>query len=113
MELRSNAAGKDASGKVLRHYLALECASAEMLRAARAGDWDSVCRLEGACAVVIAQLRVMTRGEPLPEEDQMMRIQILRAILANDAEIRRICEPQPEAMDTQAFREMETSPTLH
>ena len=38
----------DDSDNLLSYYAALECASAEMLQAARNGDWDSVCRLEGA-----------------------------------------------------------------
>ena len=47
---------------LLRYYLALEGASREMLEAARTGDWDEVCRLEGACAVVIARLRKIGRA---------------------------------------------------
>ena len=50
----------DASA-LLRCYAALDCASHEMLEAARAGDWDGVCRLVGACAVVIARLTELGR----------------------------------------------------
>src|SRR4051812_30745136 len=46
---------------LLRHYEARDGAREEMLRAAGAGDWDSVCRLEGACAVVIARLQELAR----------------------------------------------------
>lgn len=96
---RGKAATSDARRGLLRYYLALECASQEMLEAARAGDWDSVCRLEGACAVVIAQLRQQAQEQPLAPEDQPERMRILRSILANDAEIRRICQPLSPAME--------------
>ena len=55
---------------LLRHYRALESASSEMLEAARRGDWDSVCRLEAACVVVIAQLRSLAEQHPLTPEEQ-------------------------------------------
>jgi flagellar protein FliT len=80
---------------LLRHYRVLESASAEMLQAARQGDWDGVCRLEAACVVVIAQLRALAEAQPLRPEEQAERMRILRTILANDAEIRRIAEPLP------------------
>ena len=79
----------------LRYYQALEGASREMLAAARTGDWDTVCRLEGACAVVIARLRRMRDAQPLTDREQPERMRILRTIIANDAEIRRIAEPEP------------------
>lgn len=79
------------TSEVLRHYAALEAASHDMLRAARDGDWDTVCRLEGACAVVIGRLRELVGGRELESREQSERMRILRTILANDAEIRRIC----------------------
>ncbi len=84
---------------LLRYYLALEGASREMLEAARAGDWDSVCRLEGACAVVISRLRKLKLTCRLDPAEEPERMRILRAILANDGEIRRLCEPLPEMLD--------------
>jgi flagellar protein FliT len=101
------------SGSVLRYYAALECASHEMLQAARAGDWDSVCRLEGACAVVIVKLRQVAQHQPLRSGEQKDRMRILRTILANDAEIRRICEPLPATIDARSFCVSEVSTTMH
>lgn len=103
----------DDSDNLLSYYAALECASAEMLEAARSGDWDSVCRLEGACAVVVARLRQIAQQKPLRERDQGARLRILRAILANDAEIRRICEPLPAQLDPRSFVVGDVSSTLH
>ena len=44
---------KTMSTKLLNYYEAIEKASAEMLAAARSGNWDEVVKLEGACAVLI------------------------------------------------------------
>ena len=98
---------------LLRHYAALECASQEMLEAARAGDWDSVCRLEGACAVVIARMGALATQAPLNPREQGERLRILRGILANDAEIRRICEPLPRMLDMPPFVLGMPSTALH
>jgi len=86
---------------LLRFYEALECASQEMLEAARNGDWDSVCRLEGACAVLITRLRQAAQEEPLAPGDQPQRMRLLRNIVANDAEIRRIAQPMPAFLDSR------------
>lgn len=103
----------DETDNVLSYYAALECASAEMLEAARNGDWDSVCRLEGACAVVVARLRQVAQRKPLREREQGARLRILRSILANDAEIRRICEPLPALLDPRSFVVGDASSALH
>ena len=101
------------SSSPLRWYAALECASQEMLAAARAGDWDTVCRLEGGCGVVVSRPREIARDTPLSREEQSERTRILRAILANDAEIRRICEPLPSFLDARSFHVGEVSHAVH
>ena len=101
------------SSSPLRWYAALECASQEMLAAARAGDWDTVCRLGGGCAVGVARLREIARDTPLSREEQSERTRILRAILANDAEIRRICEPLPSFLDARSSHVGEVSHAVH
>lgn len=110
----TDAQGKSRAGSsVLRYYAALECASQEMLEAARAGDWDSVCRLEGACAVVIAQLRQQAHAQPLEPHEQPERMRILRSILAIDAEIRRICQPLAPALEQWLTIEPPPGTRLH
>jgi hypothetical protein len=42
---------------LMNYYEAIEQASADMLAAARAGDWDQVVKLEGACVLLISQLK--------------------------------------------------------
>ncbi len=87
------------TGALLRHYGMLESASAEMLQAARKGDWDSVCRLEAACVIVIAQLRELAERQALQPHEQSERLRILRTIVANDAEVRRIATPLPAYLE--------------
>lgn len=98
---------------LLRHYQALDEASEGMLRAAQAGDWDGVCRLEGACTVVIARLREMAQQQPLAPHEQSERQRILRAILARDAEIRRLADPWPSVLDPMGLPLAPSAPMLH
>lgn len=57
------------ASSLLDYYKAIEGASRQMLEAAQAEDWDQVVRLEGACAVLIEQLRAESRSQNLgPKE---------------------------------------------
>ncbi len=85
--------------ELLQQYVALERASEHMLDAARAHNWDEVCRLEGACAVMTALLGRRARETPLQPHEQRERMRILRSILVNDAQIRQICQPVPAVLD--------------
>ena len=49
--------GSQMDPQLLSYYEAIERASAEMLSAARAGNWDEVVKLEGACVLLISQLK--------------------------------------------------------
>src|SRR5690606_4445500 len=53
------------SHNLLGYYEAIESASQDMLQAARTGDWDTVVKLEGACAVLIAQLKHASESRTL------------------------------------------------
>lgn len=46
---------------LIDYYKAIENSSAKMLEAARLKDWDEVVRCEGACAVLIEQLRYQSQ----------------------------------------------------
>jgi flagellar protein FliT len=78
---------------LLNYYQAIDTASHDMLEAARAGDWDTVVRLEGACAVLIAQLKHAASMHPLHAEEIVLKGRIMQRILSNDAEIRNLAEP--------------------
>ncbi|MCS6945807.1 MAG: flagellar protein FliT [Sutterellaceae bacterium] len=78
---------------VIACYEAIARASRQMLAAARADDWAQVQRLEEQCRDLIVTLKQAARGSRLSVAEQRRRIELLRGILADDAEIRRRAEP--------------------
>lgn len=84
---------------LLNYYEAIEQASAEMLLAARSGDWDQVVKLEGACAVLISQLKHAANTQPMGTEEAQLKSRIMQRILINDAEVRQLAEPWLEDLD--------------
>jgi flagellar protein FliT len=87
------------STSLLTYYEAIEQASADMLSAARAGDWDQVVKLEGACVLLISQLKHAARGKALAPDEAQLKSRIMQRILVNDAEIRHLAEPWLEDLD--------------
>jgi flagellar protein FliT len=81
------------SQMLINYYRAIEDSSRKMLDAAKAEDWDEVVRFEGACAVLIEQLRVTARVEELPLDQRTEKSRIMQRILHNDAQIRYLAEP--------------------
>jgi flagellar protein FliT len=86
--------------QLLNYYEAIERASADMLAAARAGNWDEVVKLEGACVLLISQLKHAAQdkgkapGTGTTELDvAKTKSRIMQRILVNDAEIRLLAEP--------------------
>lgn len=84
---------------LLNYYEAIERASQDMLEAARAGNWDHVVKLEGACALLISQLKHAASKQSLGPEEAQLKSRIMQRILVNDAEIRQLAEPWLEDLD--------------
>jgi flagellar protein FliT len=84
---------------LLNYYEAIEQASQDMLEAARSGNWDQVVKLEGACALLISQLKNAASRQPLPSDEAQLKSRIMQRILVNDAEIRHLAEPWLEQLD--------------
>jgi flagellar protein FliT len=93
--------------QLLSYYEAIERASADMLNAARAGNWDEVVKLEGACVLLISQLKHAAQ-DPVPgltqatidaQEAAKVKSRIMQRILVNDAEIRQLAEPWLSDLD--------------
>ncbi len=90
---------------LLNYYEAIERASADMLTAARAGNWDEVVRLEGACVLLISQLKHAAQappgrnGDPQAPEAARAKSRIMQRILFNEAEIRHLAEPWLQDLD--------------
>ena len=88
------------STALLNYYQAIEKASQDMLDAARNGNWDQVLKLEGACALLISQLKQTAAGQrPLGGDEAQFKSRIMQRILVNDAEIRQLAEPWLEDLD--------------
>jgi len=81
------------SQQLIDYYKAIEDSSAKMLAAARSEDWEQVVRFEGACAVLIEQLRARAQSEQLMPEQRAEKTRIMQRILNNDAQIRYLAEP--------------------
>jgi flagellar protein FliT len=102
--------GNSMDPHLLTYYEAIERASAEMLAAARAGNWDVVVKLEGACVLLISQLKHAAQqasDQAVAEaasagqvsEAAKMKSRIMQRILVNDAEIRHLAEPWLQEFD--------------
>ena len=78
---------------LIDYYKAIEDSSVKMLEAAKLKDWDGVVRYEGACAVLIEQLRAKATDEQLLPEHRREKVRIMQRILRNDAQIRCLAEP--------------------
>ena len=84
---------------LLNYYEAIELASSDMLEAARGGNWDHVVKLEGACALLISQLKHAASQQTQGAEEAQLKSRIMQRILVNDAEIRCLAEPWLEELD--------------
>ena len=103
--------------QLLCYYEAIERASADMLTAARAGNWDEVVKLEGACVLLISRLKHAAQ-EPAADaaadrqcaaDAAKVKSRIMQRILVNDAEIRHLAEPWlADLDDTLAGRGQQT-----
>ena len=79
--------------QLLDHDEAISVASQRMLEAARHSDWDEVARQEERCRTLIAALKAAALETPLRPVDNRRRVDLLRRILADDAEIRGRSDP--------------------
>ncbi|MDE2615034.1 MAG: flagellar protein FliT [Burkholderiales bacterium] len=95
--------------QLLSYYEAIERASADMLAAARAGNWDQVVKLEGACVLLITQLKHAAEqvgvevpqapATPVAADAARAKSRIMQRILVNDAEVRQLAEPWLAELD--------------
>ena len=81
------------SEMLIDYYKAIENSSLKMLEAAQSKKWDEVVRYEGACAVLIEQLRFKSQEHQLLPEHRKEKTVIMQRILRNDAQIRCLAEP--------------------
>jgi flagellar protein FliT len=78
---------------VLSQYESVADASEAMLAAARRSDWDALVQAEKECSRCIARLKAVRADTPLGVDGDKRRFDILRTVLAHDAEIRELTQP--------------------
>jgi flagellar protein FliT len=88
-----------APASLLDLYRAIERGSADMLAAARSGDWNRVVVIEGACVLLINRLRAASRITQLEPDERVHKQRIMERILVNDAQIRQLAEPWLDDLD--------------
>lgn len=98
------------NSSLMSYYEAIEKASADMLDAARAGNWDHVIKLEGACVLLISQLKNAAQSNALSSDESQLKSRIMKRVLVNDAEIRNLAEPWLDDLDMMMNGQ---SKTLH
>lgn len=84
---------------LLSLYEAIEQASADMVSAARSGNWDELIKLEGACVLLISTLKATAQRQQLAPGESALKTRIMQRVLLNDAEIRHLGEPWMEELD--------------
>lgn len=78
---------------LINHYEAIETSSAQMLAFAAAAEWIQANDCERRCGELIGRLREAQPQAPLTPEQRLRKRQIMKHILAMDAQIRHLAEP--------------------
>lgn len=79
---------------LLNTYDCLSATTGHMLSAAQSGDWERLVTLERDCSSIVARLSALETEDPLPTRIRDRKAALIRKVLADDAAIRDITEPQ-------------------
>ena len=86
---------------ILQQYEAVRESSSSMLHAARQSDWEALVAGERRCAELIGRLQQAEIGAATLEGPARSQAHaLIRAILANDAEIRDLTQPWLRQLET-------------
>lgn len=85
---------------ILTYYESIQRVANIMVEAARASDWDTLIEAEQCCAQLIKHLQETDRGEPLDQPAARRKFEIIRQVLAYDAEIRNLTQPWLTTLET-------------
>lgn len=88
-----------ATTDTLSCYRSVETASNQMLAAVHRQDWDALVEAEERCASVIARLRAAGAELRMDEHERGQKAEIIRRVLAHDAEIRRLLDPRMRELE--------------
>lgn len=78
---------------MLNLYQEVARLSGNMLSAAHQNDWDKMLELEAGCASCIESLKSCPVPEELNAAARQQKVELLKMILANDREIRKLTDP--------------------
>ena len=81
--------------EMIRTYENILAVTAQMLEAARAADWDLLVNREQECRQLVESLMNAGNEKNIVLEPQVhkRKVEIIRKVLADDAEIRNLTEP--------------------
>lgn len=74
--------------QVIENYESLSVLTNQMRDAAEHGEWEELVELEQQCSRKIAEMKPIDASVTLDERSRQLKIQLIKKILANDAEIR-------------------------
>lgn len=81
------------SSKVITNYESLSSLTSQMREAAVQGAWDQLVSIEQQCSKQVASMKpAEAEAEALDEATRQRKIQLIKKILADDAEIRNHTE---------------------
>lgn len=83
---------------ILTLYETMSEISTRMVQAARAADWNGLVALERDVAGLRERLEKGAFHPAVSAEDRARKVQLIRRILADDAEVRRHTEPWMESV---------------
>ena len=86
--------------QIVDRYRRMADASGRMLAAARQDDWDQVCTVEQECTRLIAELSGIGDLAPTDPSLRQQKLDLMKRVLADDAEIRLLTQPWLRKLDT-------------
>ncbi|MBI5429629.1 MAG: flagellar protein FliT [Nitrosomonadales bacterium] len=78
--------------QVIRHYESLSAITGQMREAAVHGNWDTLVSLEQQCSRHVTAMKPVDTETALDESARQRKIQLIKKILTDDAEIRNLTE---------------------
>ena len=83
----------------LSYYESVAQTSAQMLEAARRQDWDALIEAERYVSGTSATLKAAGGDDHLAPDARKRKAEIIRTVLAYDAEIRRLVDPRMNELE--------------
>jgi flagellar protein FliT len=80
--------------QILTTYERIAGVTRQMLAAAQAAQWDRLTALERECSALFVPLVAHDREQPTGRDYVRRKAELIRGILADDAQIRLLVEPQ-------------------